>query len=273
MKYPYAFAIALLFLAFMFIKDTPTSLSTLSSTGKPAYSTPLDSHAVVSEFTQNLYKATALLYEQDTLGALTFNCTATAFEKTGTTYLALTAKHCVGNEGDAYFLVFDEDSDTPYVKAKLLFKAPDSDAAVFQFNSDVDMPVIRLGDEKLEALGAPVINMASPMGLGKLFFRGSIAALKLVRREQSTSDTKDPIVLELPAAGGSSGSAVCSEFQQAIIGVLVEIYIPKNGGIIATTAVPVSQVREALKQFRAGTLKKEEPKVGLFDMLFSTKKK
>lgn len=229
--------------------------------------------APVESFTQVLYKATALVYHQDEDGNLQFICTATAFEKTDVGYWLSTAKHCIeGNEEDTYFVVFNEDAEKPYIKAKLLFEAPDADAAVLGIITVENIPIIRLGDEKLEVLGAPVVNMASPLGLGKLFFRGSIVARKLAKREQSKSDTPDPMVLELPAAGGSSGSAIVSESQQAIIGILVQVYpVPNRGGIIITTAVPVSQLRQAIADFKAGKKKPTKEKPPVILNLFPTK--
>lgn len=217
-------------------------------------------------FTQDFYNATAALYSQDFLGRTTFLCTATAFEKTATGYHLLTAKHCTASDPNAYFVVFDEDSLSPYHRATVLFEAGDADVAVLDVVTDLSVPVIPLGDEKLEAVGAPVINVAQPMNLGKLLFHGFIATKRLVPR---MDDDQDSLGLQLPAAGGSSGSAIVSEGQHAIIGVLVSIFIPKNGGSVLTVAVPVSQVRQAIQDFKDGKVTKREaaPSLGgLFDL-------
>lgn len=202
---------------------------------------------VAAPFAQRLYNATALLYQREAKGGLNFRCTATNFLKTDVGYYAVTAKHCVHSD-EKYFLVFDEDSDRPYIKADVLFTTDDTDVAVLGYFSKENLPVIPLGDEKLESIGSPVVNVSSPLGLGKLYFDGHIAAMTLRDRVQADG-VPDPMVLQLPAAGGASGSAVCSPAQEAIIGIVVMIYIPDNGGSIATTAVPVSQVKRALVEY------------------------
>jgi hypothetical protein len=214
-------------------------------------------------FTQDLYNATAALYSQDDHGGTTFRCTATAFEKTPLGYHLLTAKHCTEEKPNAYFVVFNEDSSSPYQRAVVLFTGDDSDIAVFDVITDLIVPVIPLGDEALESVGAPVINIAMPMNLGKLLFHGFIATKKVAPRV----DDANKIGLQLPVAGGSSGSAIVSEKQHAIIAVLVEMIVPKTGGVVLTLAVPVSQVKEALKEFNDEKVSaKKLPRVGLFDL-------
>lgn len=227
-------------------------------------------------FTQDFYNATGALYSQDKAGERNFRCTATVIEKTTIGYHMLTAKHCLEDAPSTYAVLFDEYSHSAYQPAVVLFADIDSDLAVFDVVTDLIVPVIPLGDETLEPVGAPVINMAVPLNLGKLLFHGFIATKRLAEADGD----KDGLGIQLPAAGGSSGSAVVSETQHAIIGVVISIAVPPNGGELFVVAVPVSQVKAALQDYKAGKLpyiqkepakvsggKKEPVTTGLFDSL------
>lgn len=267
MKYFLVFAILVVFASSILIKDAPEQVTYVKAPQAQTQVGNSSQQERPTQFADKLYQATALLYRRDKSGDLSFSCTATVFEKTDIGYWAVTARHCVKDDSTRYFLVFDEGADAPYVRADVLFISPDTDAAVLGLVTSQDLPVIPLGDERIEPIGAPIVNMASPSGLGKLFFHGFIVSKKLVEREQNKSEIVDPIVLQIPSAGGSSGSAVVSESQKAIVGILVAIYIPQNGGVIATLAVPATQVSKNVADFKAGKLVQWKPKVklGLFD--------
>lgn len=211
---------------------------------------PLGPVVPLSGFISNVVEAVNPLYVKFEDGSIHFDCTTTVFQKTGTGYLALTAKHCVAQFSD-FFIMVDPKSDAPYLRAELLTTGDDIDVAILSFNTTADLPVIPLGDERFNNLGDEVVNVAMPMNLGKLLFHGYIAEMVL---SDAITDPmhRGNMGLQLPAAGGSSGSAVIDPKQEAIIGVLVAIYVPRNGGVILTTCVPVSKVREVLMDYTTG---------------------
>lgn len=196
--------------------------------------------------------ATALLFHQQGSGGLKFDCTATAYEKTDVGYLLATAAHCFEGNGPtaAAFVVFDEHSESPYIRAKLLFKDAQTDVAVLGIVTALDIPVIPLGDENLEQVGNEVYNVASPSAIGKVFFRGTISSLRLEPRVRE-DNMHASIGAQLTAQPGSSGSSVVSPTQGAIIGILVQVYM-EDSDVFLTAIVPVSDLKKAINDYKFG---------------------
>lgn len=208
-----------------------------------------------------MVKATQGLYVSMDNGPR-FICTITMIQKTPTGYLGLTAKHCTGNEGP-YYIQFDANSDTPFHKAVHVASGR-NDVALFEISTTVDVPIIPIGVEDFNQIGDEVYNVGMPHNIGHLFFKGSIVEL---RGEHKGND--DLMLFELPAAGGSSGSAIVDPKQGAIIAVLTRIYIPNNGGVIVTEGVPAKDIREMLKAYNSGVTYEESPEhESLLERLF-----
>lgn len=182
--------------------------------------------------------AVALLYSQDSSGGMRMHCTATAFERKGTSYLFATAAHCIGSDkGDKsadatnmpFYLTFDEAGDNKaFHRARVVFigyQHRGEDVAVFEATSKENWPVIPIGDEKQETEGAAFLNVSSPLGLGKQVFHGTISSLFLDRPiVQDDINWGGTLVLQVTGInGGSSGSAIISEKQEAIVGFLVGV--------------------------------------------------
>lgn len=197
--------------------------------------------------------AVALLYSQTDSGGMTMHCTATAFEKVEGGYRFVSAAHCVGNDdtqkekaasptNTPFYITFDEVNVTKkFYPAKVIFvgyQHRGEDFAVFEVKTTEVWPTIPLGDERKEAEGASFINIASPLGLGKQVMYGTISNLFLDRPVvQGDINWKGTLVLQIPGVqGGSSGSALIADDQQAIVGFLVGSI--GEGTIVA---IPVSR--------------------------------
>lgn len=202
------------------------------------------------EFLPNLMKAVNSFYVRTSDGSIRFACTVTNIQKVDKGYLALTAKHCVDGSQE-YFISIDAESNTPFYRAEKVLVGIDADFAVVSYNPGSEQPVIPIGTNKLTSVGDAVLYIGEPMNLDKILFHGYIAQQRVAKSIQGNGWTYN-IGLQIPAAGGSSGSAIIDPKQEAIIAVLTTIVIPRNGGSILTTAVPVSEIRQALRDYNNG---------------------
>jgi hypothetical protein len=181
-----------------------------------------------------LYPATVLLFSQNSDGGMRMRCTATAYAHQGDTYHFATAAHCiVDDEGkilpDAFFVSEDEPGHKDYLPAEVHIcgdrdKGNDFCDLTVKTKDSV-FPIVGLGKDPTSIAGEPVINIASPLGLGKQTFIGRVSKPKVDRVLVSDDiNWTGAILLQLPGtAGGSSGSAIICERQHAICGFLVGI--------------------------------------------------
>jgi S1-C subfamily serine protease len=182
-----------------------------------------------------------------------FSCTITMYQKTDVGYLGVTASHCVSDEDDKaakYFVKIHGD----LISAQLLaVDGETTDVAILGIATKEELGTMPLGDSSKLEQGEDIVYMGCPMGLGKLFFRGSVVETHIEDYEGSwEANDKDDILVQIPAAGGSSGSAIISQKQEAIVAILVAVVIPKNGGVIVTVAVPVKAVQELIHLYQSG---------------------
>ena len=214
---------------------------------------------------QTLYPATALLYSQDESGSMKMTCTATAIEKTPKGYVFVTASHCACKdledkeyakpEKAFFYITPDEPGEKQFLKASLVacgYQHKGDDFALFDVNTEKAFPVVAIGDDVTDHAGQPVVNIASPGGLGRQTFRGAVSAPKLDRSVESGDISwTGAMLLQLPGTnGGSSGSAIVCVNQRAICGFLV--------GVINETsivAIPVSKYKAFRKAVDAKTYK------------------
>lgn len=219
-------------------------------------------------FVNEAKRAVGLLYSQDEQGGMRMLCTATAFEQIkGEGYNFVTAAHCVGSDDvqkersadpykTSYFITFDETGvEKKFYPAKPAFVGYQSrgeDLAVFSVQTKETWPMVGLGDEKKIADGAPYWNIASPLGLGRQVFDGVVSSVYLDRPLiQGDINWKGTLVLQQAGVnGGSSGSALVSKDQRAIIGFLV-------GAVGGSTiiAIPVSRFKDVYAAVAAGKYK------------------
>jgi hypothetical protein len=220
---------------------------------------------------KTLYPAVVLLYEQDDQGSMKMLCTATAIEKNKTGYVFVTAAHCASTDNEEkklvkaetkkfFFVTLDETGSKNFIKASLQncgYQHAGDDFCQFQVDTDKTIPTVDLGSDPASG-GEEIVNVASPLGLGKQVFKGYISSPKLDRdiRVEDINWT-NAILLQLPGTnGGSSGSAIVCTEQKAICAFLV--------GTIADTeivAIPVSRFKAFRTATAAGTYKykQEDP--------------
>lgn len=240
-----------------------------------AFSTASPAFAKDKKFVEQVKAAVGILYSQDSQGTMHMHCTVTAFEKlesedaktkvkTPRAYRFVTAAHCVGEDETTkersanaaktpFFITYDESGKEPkrFWPAKAIFVGYQSrgeDFTEFEVQSTENWPIVPLGNEKDAKDGDEILNVASPLGLGKQVFDGTITSVYLDRPIiQGDINWKGSVALQLPGTnGGSSGSTVVHYESKKIVAILV-------GSIGGTTitAIPISRfiaVRKAVSE-------------------------
>ncbi len=213
--------------------------------------------------TEKLYPATVLLYSQDDSGSMKMRCTATSIEKNAKGYVFVTAAHCgceddtekktVSPEKTFFYVTSDEDGAKKFSKADPVgcgYRHKGDDFMLFQVDTEAIYPVIPLGEDP--KIMDQVINVASPQGLGKQVFTGSISSAKLDRAVIDGDINWTGVVLlqMFGVNGGSSGSSVLCVGQKAICAFVVG-----SIGETTMTAMPVSRLRKLQAGLADGTYK------------------
>src|ERR1035441_9577811 len=134
-----------------------------------------------------LSPATTLLYAQSAQGSMEIRCTATAIAQNETTYTFVTAAHCgctdnpdkntVSPQKAFFFISPDAAGDKIYLKATPKgcgYRTKGDDFFLLTVNKSFKFPVIPLGKDP--ALLDAVINVGSPLGIGKQVFLGSVSS-------------------------------------------------------------------------------------------------
>ena len=216
---------------------------------------------------ERAYAATAILYSQTEDGGMRMRCTATAYEKSGDVYKFVSAAHCVGEDDTEhervevdktrFFVTFDESGEKKFHTAKLIaagYQHRGDDFSVFEVTAKDSWPVIPLGDEKAESIGADVVNVASPMGLGRQVFHGYLSSLFLDRPVvEGNINWTGTMLLQIAGGPGSSGSSIVSKKQEAIVAFLVG-HAADN-----FVAMPVSRFKKFLAMVEAKKYKWYQP--------------
>jgi hypothetical protein len=223
------------------------------------------SEAAVTEevfIADTAFPATTLLYSENENGTLEMRCTATAFEKTGTGYRFVTAAHCAADDDEDkevarpkhtyFFITADTVGVKAFIPAKVVgagYRHDGVDCSVLEVTTTAKFPLVPIGHDVNESTGAAVVNIASPLGLGRQVLRGSVSSPHLDRPvEVDDINWTGAMLLQLPGtAGGSSGSAVICLDQRAICGFVVG----QIGGT-AQVAIPVSRFSKFYSQLKDG---------------------
>ncbi len=200
-------------------------------------------------------QATALLYARvGEDGKYVMVCTTTAFEYTGLVYRFVTAAHCVGEDNVKtkhvelapvdWFISFDERGKKEFIPAKILragYQSRGDDFAVLEVTLDRQIPTVPVA-AKDPSLGEPVCNIASPLGLGKQLFRGHVSMEQLDRPVVDEGlNWRDTTLLQISSGPGSSGSAIVSTSQGAIVAFLVGRI--SNRGSSNIVSIPASKFK------------------------------
>jgi len=214
------------------------------------------------------YPATVLLYSQDDHGGMHMRCTATAIDKLKENGVIVgrefvTAAHCACKDDEdkelaqpaaLYFFVTRDDKDEKkFITAKLRgcgYQHKGHDFALFDVKTKDEYPLVELGKDPV--VMEPVINVASPLGLCKQVFVGSVTA-PVVDREivQGSINWTQAVLVQIPGTdGGSSGSSIVCLDQKAICAFLVG-----TDDDTTDVAMPVSRMLKFKEQLDAGKYK------------------
>jgi len=220
--------------------------------GGVALGAPHDTEPLENDF----MNATTLLYGQDESGSMKMLCTATAFEREGKVYHFAAAAHCVSEDDTdhervqmhqmSWFITFDDLKDKNFVSAKVLgvgYQHRGDDFAVFEVVIEKRaVPIMPLAENP--HLGEVIVNIASPLGLGKQLFRGHVSMEHLNRPLiQDSINWKGAALLQMSVGPGSSGSAVVSLRQKGIVAFLVG-ELSQQRGSPNIVAIPVEKFKK-----------------------------
>jgi len=212
-------------------------------------------------------KATVNILKQTRDGGMSHVCTGTIYEEVEEGYdgaeqdgyYIATASHCVTGSnpdgrqtlrGETYFVSFDS-VGLPKVFYPAHVEgagatARGDDFAVFHAYTDEKWRVAKMGVMADLKPGDELINIAAPAGLGLQVFRGNVSLLSLDRPiKGGPINWQFAMLAQIPGAGGSSGSAVWSVEQKAIVGFVVGLI----GGNPSTVVVPVSRFKAWVRTY------------------------
>lgn len=218
-----------------------------------------------TEFVRHVYNSVVLLYAQGADGGMQMRCTATAYRRLdkGSGYRLASASHCVSGDTETeqknakYFITADSNGPKTFMPASLVMagdKSRGDDFSIFEIRADVQLDVTPLGDSDKVLVGEAVISVASPLGLGKQFFSGNVSCVLVDRPPLDAGDVqwRNIMLVDISAGPGSSGSAIVSEDQQAIIGFLVGSFNANIGSIV----LPAAKFKAFEEAVDKGTYKK-----------------
>jgi hypothetical protein len=222
------------------------------------FATPVFADHVANE----LYAASAILYAQEADGGMKMRCTATAFEKVDNGYHFVSASHCVSSWNPAQnrveipavplYMSYDRADSKVFHVAQVVMagkQGAGDDYAILFVETDQEWPMLRIGDFSRIKQGELVVNVAAPKGLGLQVFFGYVSMINMDRPVLANGiNWLGATLLQIPAGPGSSGSAVASEKQGAIVCFIV-------GGINgnpSAVAIPASRFLEFRRAVEKG---------------------
>lgn len=232
--------------------------------GCAAAAPPPESLPPQTLFEKDIMDATAVVYGiADGDKPATF-CTATAFEKKNGAYLFLTASHClvelnrnkniVSISPRTWYLSLDYEESFASRDPEKMFPvkivavgnpALGYDMAVLEVVLNKPITTIPLAFSDPKA-GEPIINVGAPADRKKQLFRGHVRTEKFGHSIITWRGFRwrDAVILDMSAGAshdGTSGSAIISEKDQSVVGILVgRRFAGKE------VALPVSQFRDFL---------------------------
>lgn len=221
---------------------------------------------------RHLYDSVALLFTQGASGNMQMTCSVTAFSAAPaknstsheTVYRFASAAHCVEGSSDRqqklqkFYISADAKGTKVYLPAKLIQtgdKTLGDDFSLFEITTTEKFEIIPLGESDSLQMGDAVIDISGALGMGKQYFQGYISEVHLDRPPLNAGSVQwtDIILVQIGGAPGSSGSAIVSLSQKAIVGFLVG---NDNQGDIGKICIPVSKFSAFVKAVDAGTYKK-----------------
>jgi serine protease DegQ len=131
--------------------------------------------------------------------------------------------------------------------AKLLSANPTADLAVLQIRGK-DLPALPRGDCTARSVGDYVVAIGNPFGLGQTVTAGIVSATDRALGGGAARF----IQTDAPINPGNSGGPLI-DMHGRVIGINSALFSPNEGNVGIGFAIPVSSVREVLKQAAART--------------------
>lgn len=219
---------------------------------------------------QHVYDSVVLLYTQTVSGDMKMTCTATAFSATPskvkpdqTVYRFVSAAHCVDGDDDKtqrlqkFYISSDMAGEKNYLAAKLIEagdKTQGDDFSLFEVSSTEKFVTLPLGDDVKIHPGDAMIDVSGALGFGKQYYQGYVSEVHLDRPPLDAGEVSwtDLMLIQIGGGPGSSGSAIVSTDQNAIVGFLVGTAKSDVGKL----CVPVSKFKDFVSAVDAGKYKK-----------------
>lgn len=244
-----------------------------------------DREVTKREFAQQVYSSVVLLYGQTPDGGMQMLCTATAYKdvkrdgKDKTRFVS--AAHCVSGDTDEeqkrqkYFISADSFGTKTFISATLVEagdKKKGDDFSIFEVDG-TQFPVVTLGDSSKVSIAEPVLDVSAPLGLGKLYFEGYVSNTKMDRPPINAGEVQwtDVMIVSIGGGPGSSGSAVVSLEQRAVVGFLVGEF-GSGASAVGFIVMPVNKFKAFEASVDAGTYKKTPSKRAEAESFFGLKK-
>jgi hypothetical protein len=210
-------------------------------------------------------RAVALMYAGKSPDKIDFRCTATAFARTPTGFLFVSAAHCVqGKPADVTIYLGDDHADGARYAATVLAEGDQSklyDFSVLEITAPrAAFTLVPLGHNPRE-LGEKIYTISSPEGIGREYLEGIVSILD-IQSELQVADEGEAtpytwahnIGFQMLGEGpGSSGSTIACENQQQICMILIG-HLP--GTMVAE---PIERFKQWWLDVQAGKISRTPP--------------
>lgn len=217
----------------------------------------------------DLEASVALLYAETEEGTLVNLCTCTPFERDSRDpelYRFVTAAHCVSRDDviseitrpvlTNWYVTFDKTGVKQFYPAKLVavgYMTAGDDLAVLEARIEDSSPMVTPISTEAPYRLQEIINVAGPLGLGKMFFQGYVVRPIIDRPIISVKQQinwQGTIALDVNANPGSSGSAIIDWKTRKIVGILVGVI--NGGGTAHVIAMPAQRFNRFYDEVKTG---------------------
>ena len=163
-------------------------------------------------------------------------------EKVADTYYVLTNEHVAGSADTIHVHLYDK----RMFIGKVVGTDSRKDLALISFSApSEDVPIAVLGDSDETKVGDWVLAVGNPFGYESTITAGVVSA---IGRRGPTGSISDFIQTDAAINQGNSGGALVNLYGE-VIGINTWISTPTGGNIGISFAIPVNNVKKALRDF------------------------